>query len=91
LSRNISYRFADSHGISHESEDSYPFPDWNSLRHGAPISVTYLADDPERNNLTQRIRLITDRSPEEEMTWIGVPWIIAGCCFLGYWTRRRPS
>ncbi len=87
----VSYRFVDARGISHESEDAYPFPDWNSLRYGAPISVIYLADDPERNNLTQRVRLVTDRSPEKEMTWIGVPWLIAGLCFLGYWARRRPS
>jgi hypothetical protein len=87
----VSYRFVDAHRISHESEDLYPFNDWNSLRPGAPISVTYLADDPQRNSLTQRVRLIADRSPNDEMTWIGVPWIVAGCFFLGYWARRRPS
>lgn len=87
----VSYRFVDTHGFSHESEDPYPFGDWNGLHQGDPISITYLADDPQRNNLTRRVRLITDRSLRDEITWIGIPWVIAGCFFLGYLVRRRRS
>ena len=83
----VSYRFVDGHGISHEGDQPYPFQDWGGLRGGAPISITYLADDPKQNDLT--LRLITDRSPTEKMILFGVPWIIAGCFLLGYWARRR--
>jgi Protein of unknown function (DUF3592) len=87
----VSYRFVDAQGISHQGEDPYPFEDWNSLRPGAPISITYLGDDPQTNNLTQRVRLITGRSLRVELTWIGIPWIIASFFFLSYWMRRRKT
>ncbi len=67
------YRFTDSRGISHVGDEPYPFQDWNNLRHGAPINITYLADDPQRNDLTQRIQLVINRSLEEELTLIGIP------------------
>jgi hypothetical protein len=93
----VSYRFVDGHGISHEGSEPLPLEDWKRLRPGDPISVTYLADDPERNDLTQRVRLIRGRSIKEMiwigvpfiMAWISVPIIVAGFFFLGYWARRR--
>lgn len=88
---NVSYRFVDAHGISHDGDDEYPLQKRDSLRSGAPISVTYLADNPERNSLTQRVRLVTGRNLKDEITLLGIPWIIAGCFFLGYWVRKRPS
>jgi len=87
----VSYKFFDRRGISHEGEDPYPFDGWNGLRKGDPIEVTYLANEPERNNLTRRVRLITGRSPKEEIILIGIPWIIACCFFVCYWMRRRSS
>ena len=87
----VTYRFIDSRGISHVGDEPYPFQDWNSLRHGAPISVTYLADDPQRNDLTQRVQLIINRNLEEELILIGAPWAVAGCFFLAYWARKRFS
>jgi len=85
----VTYRFVDGHGVSHVSDQLYPYRDWGSLGPGAPISVTYLTDDPEQNDLTLRVQLLTDRSPTGKMVFIGAPWIISGCFFFGYWVRRR--
>jgi hypothetical protein len=85
----VSYRFMDIQGHFHENEDAYPFDGWNALHRGDQISVTYLADNPERNNLTQRIRLITNRNPRDEMTSPVIFMALAGCFFFGYWVRKR--
>ena len=87
----VSYRFIDTRGIPHENDDAYPFDDWNILRQGDAIGVVYLADDPQRNNLSKRVKLVVNRNPKDEIIGISVPWIIAGCFFLGYWVRRRTS
>ena len=78
----VSYRFVDAQGISHEGKTIYPFQDGNRLGPGAQISVTYLAEDPQQNSLTQPLRkLIADRGLKEEMILILV-FIIPGCfCF----------
>ena len=85
----VSYRFVDGFGISHDGDQPYPFQDWSNLRRGTPISVRYLRDDPERNDLTLRVRLIVDRSPTERRIIVGLLWIVAGCFFLGYRVRRQ--
>lgn len=87
----VSYKFIDARGIYHNGEDAYPFQDWNSLHPGAPVTVTYLANDPQRNDLTQRVRSITSRSLKEELTVIGIPLVVAGCFFVVYWVRKRSS
>jgi hypothetical protein len=84
-----SYRFVDTHGISHENEDTYPFNDWNTLRRGDPISITYLPDEPERNSPTQRVKLVIDRSIQDKTILIGTPWVLSGWFFFGYWARKR--
>ncbi len=85
----VSYRFADTHGGIHKDENSYPFGDWSNLRPGDPISITYMADNPQRNDLTQRIADIVSRNLKDEMALVGWPWIVSGCFFLGYLARKR--
>lgn len=87
----VSYRFVDTRGLSHESDDILPFDDWKMLRQGDQISVTYLADDPAQNDLTQRVRLFTGTGPKDGITLLGIFWAMAGCFFVGYWMRRRRS
>lgn len=85
----VSYRFVDKHGAPHENEEALTFDEWKVLRHGDPISVSYLANDPSQNASTSRVKSIADRSLSEKVMPAGVPWTIAGCFFLGYWLRKR--
>jgi hypothetical protein len=86
---NVSFRFVDAQGISQEGNSAYPSQDGNRLGPGTQISVTYLADDPQQNYLTQPLRKrIADRRPMQEMSFILI-FIIFGCLLL--WKSARPT
>jgi hypothetical protein len=85
----VSYRFADAQGISHEGKNLYPFQDGNRLGPGAQISVTYLADNPQENRLTQTLRKdIADISLKDEDGIALMLIFISGSCFL-FWKARQ--